>query len=129
MGDPQDLLAYHLVSDEVERSRAILDRSAALAHSDFASDSPRKYAQLVGRIAKHLSKELAALYGRLANDPTNVVRQIQFIGDLVRELGADLRYLESAVNAKLPWSLTRPLEDLLERYLPGRTILLRPKWR
>jgi hypothetical protein len=129
VANPKLLLAYHLVSDEVERSRAILDRSAALVHLDYASDSPKKYAGLIGAMAKHLLDELKGLNDRLPNDPASITRQIQFIGDFVRDLAADLRYLESAVNAKLPWSLTKPLEDLLEKYLPGKTILLRPKWR
>jgi len=125
---PQEFFDSY-VGDCIGRCRAVEERSAAIASSEFPSANPRKFAQLIGRIAGTLARELEKSHPRYAGDPSNVLNIIRFIDDFVQELGADLRYAEGAVTAKLPWSLTRPLEDLIARYLPMRKVMLRPQWK
>lgn len=125
---PQEVVDSYVV-DCISRCRAVEERSAAIASSEFPSPHPRQFSRLIGRIAAALVNELQKSRPRYATDPENVLNIIRFIDDFVQELGADLRYADGAVTAKLPWSLSRPFEEMMTRYLPGASFMLRSQWR
>jgi hypothetical protein len=118
-----------LIVDITNRCRAVGERSALLSHLEFASENPKKLAKLIGDISYQLPDHLVVLRHKYQRDPANVLNDIRIIDDFVRELAANLRYVDGAVATKLPWSLPQPLENLAKRILPGTNLMLRPQWK
>lgn len=118
-----------LLVDIINRCREIQRRSVLLFHSEFASENPEKLAKLIGDICLHLADHLLLLRNKYNGDPVNVLNDIRIIDDFVRDLGANLRYVDGAMATKLPWSLPQPLERLSEKILPGTNLMLRPQWK
>jgi hypothetical protein len=123
-----DLLESLLV-DIINRCRTIQNRSALLIHSEFASEKPEKLAKLISAICGKLMDHLVILRNKYIDDPVNILTDVRIIDDFVRELGANLRYVDGAIATKLPWSLPQPLELLSEKILPGTSLMLRPQWK
>jgi len=117
------------VADAVSRCRSVEQRARLLGQQEFASPNPSLLATLIARMAKALSVELIALRGDYTDDPANALIQIRFLDHFAKELGAHLRYIDGAKTTSLPWSITKPLESLLARFVAQRTVMLRPQWK
>jgi len=127
MAARDDPLVQALLFDVQTKCRTVSGRSAALSRADFASTIPQEVAALTGRIADELESVATrvAAFPLAADERSNY---LAFIGDFADELGANLRYIDSAGTLKVPWSLVQPLEALLKKQYGNRTLLLRPKW-
>lgn len=81
------------------------------------------------RVTAVLETSLANLVERYKANDKDVLDQAQIADDFVKDLGAELRYVDGAITAKLPWSLPRPLQALMNRVMPGKVVMLRPQWK
>lgn len=118
-----------LVVDIINRCQVIEDRSLHLSQGEFSSENPARFAKLISCISSALIPQIVMLRNKFDKDQSNVLINIRFIDELVRELGAHLRYIDGAATIKLPWSITLPLESLCKRFLPNTTLMLRPQWK
>lgn len=128
---PEDLsqeIVDNLLVDVINRCRTIQSRSSLLAHSEFASENPGKLARLIGSACAELVSHLVRIRDKYLENP-NVLNDIRIIDDFVREVGAQLRYVDGAIATKVPPSLPQPLEKLCQKLLPGTNLMLRPQWK
>ena len=123
----QDLVDTLLV-DVINRCRTIRSRSSVLAQAEFASENPVKLARLIGNICSELEPHLVAIRDKYPQN-SNALNDIKLIDDFVREIGAQLRYIDGAIATKVPSSLPQPLERLCDKLLPGTNLMLRPQWK
>ncbi len=123
------LLFDDYVVDIVNRCRAIQGRSRSLCHSEFASQNPVRLANLISDICEAIAGYLSSKRNQFESDPDNVLIEFRYIDEFIKDVGAHLRYVDGAITAKLPWSLTQPLEKLSSEFLPKATLMLRPQWK
>lgn len=110
------------------RCRSIVSRGRQLRHLEFASRNPIRLVEAISNICSVLPNEFVNLRESFETDPVNVQLQLTLIDDLVRDLGAHLRYVEAAVPSRIPYSLAAPLEQFCKRFLPSTTLMLRAQW-
>src|SRR6266516_7173386 len=117
------------VASTVNRCRAVQERAHLFEHADFASPNPSLLAKLIIRISAEVASELVRLRNLYNSDPSNILRQIRLLDNFIKELATHLRYVDGARTINVPWSLPKPLEVLVSRFIPNRTVMLRPQWK
>lgn len=120
-------LEIHARADKLKRA------SELLYNSDFPSESPKVYCRLIWQISVFL-QDLLDRYLRdwaLEDLREDLLVQIRILDSVIRGLWQHLEYIETSMTQRVPWSLVRPLEELINRLRPsGERVLLilRPQW-
>lgn len=120
------------VLEIISRAQVIEGRCKNLLSKDFASEAPKKLAKTLINSCGYLESAAKSIYKSIewgnivkVNESLNL---LQTSDSIVRELGSHMRYIDGAQTQKLPWSLIRPVEKLLKKFLPDIEIMFRPKW-
>jgi hypothetical protein len=114
--------------ETITRARAIRKTCAYLLTHNFSSPAPEDLAKTIGKICKYLEDALIAIYSSNDHDAVSKSKIFRDTDQLIRELGAHVRYIDAARVERLPWSIIPAFQKLAKRLLPNAQIMIRPQW-
>src|SRR5436305_7492651 len=116
----------------VARARSAQDRCTTILSYDFFSDAPRNLAQSISRVCDFLSRAAVSIFKGIDWDDGDQLEQdiwlLRNTDNLIQQLAAHLRYVQAARSDRLPWGIIPYFERLVHQLVPGKQVMLRPKW-
>ena len=130
-----DLLLEGFVVDVLARAAASCEYCSSLLALDHVSAAPKNLAKTIRKVCSFLALAVQRIEADYHQGDKNekavtlAMRQLQNVDNLIRELAAQLRYVESATTYKLPWTIVSAFENWVQTFLGEVTLMLRPQWR
>lgn len=118
-----------LITQVVQKARAIRSDISKLQELRFPSDNPRRLASLINNITQAIEDEILSRYRVGPPSEEDFRRDVKLSVQALHILGAHLRYIERATTTQTPWSLVRSLEKVAEQLHRGSCFVIRPQWR
>lgn len=104
------------------------DRINQIRLNKFTTKTPLKLLNIIQNIFNKFEFKLLNLHLIFKTTPESAIIEAQFILNSIREFYDHLQWIESAVASKMPCSLIRPFEELVETIFPNQVFILIPQW-
>ncbi len=128
-----DLEKY--IIEIVSRLRSLQSKCNNYLSINFISDHPVSLAKIIGHLCDYFQQSLFELYKTLKKRENNSEEDIQAnfniiqtIDNMSKLFAEELQFVDGAIPQNLPWSIIKPLENLLSNMVPDISFMLRPQW-
>lgn len=120
--------------ETISRCQAIAVKCQDLLSRDYASESPIKLSKTLSKISKYLESVVKSIYNSISwetNSTEEVLTSFTRLKDIdryIRGVSSHLSYIDGATTQNLPWSIIRPFNKLINKFIPNTTIMFGPQW-